>query len=180
MHNTDTMSGPSFSLRNRMARGIWGVVSVLLFRFSPRPFHRWRSFLLRLFGAKIGKGVHVYPGVKVWAPWNLVIGDETGIADGTTLYSQGEILIGKRSVISQGTYLSTGTHDYTKTGFPLITFPIRIGNNVWIAAEAFIHPGITIADNCVIGARSVVTKDQPQDMVCAGNPCRPLKRRILS
>lgn len=180
MHNTDTFKGPSFSLKNRIARAIWEITSFCLFRYSPRPLHRWRSFLLRCFGAGVGKGVHVYPGVKIWAPWNLDLGDECGIAGGATLYSQGKISIGRRAVISQGVYLCTGTHDYTKAGFPLVTKPILIGDQAWVAAEAFVHPGVTINEGAVIGARSVVNKDMPAWMVCAGFPCKPLKARILT
>ena len=180
MKNTDTHAGPSFSLHNRMYRVVWAIVSTLLFHPSPRPFHKWRAFLLRIFGAKVGKNVHVYPGTKIWAPWNLVLLDECGIAKGAILYSQGKIFIGYRAVISQGAHLVTGTHDYTKTGFPLITMPIHIGDHAWIAAEAFVHPGITIGDGCVIGARSVVTKDMPPWRVCAGHPCRPIKDRIFT
>lgn len=121
--------------------------------------------------------MHVYPGVKIWAPWNLHIGDETGVANGVTLYSQGLIAIGKRVVISQGAHLVAGTHDYTDPGFPLITFPITVKDHVWVAAEAFLHPGVTIEEGAVIGARSVVTKDMPAWMVCAGHPCVPLKER---
>lgn len=177
MHNTETHTGASFSLRNRLGRVLWGIVSAIFFRLSPRPLHRWRSFLLRLFGAKVGKGVHVYPGVKIWAPWNLQLDDECGIASGAILYSQGKICIGKRAVISQGAHLVAGTHDYTKPGFPLVVYPIVIEAQVWVAADAFIHPGITIHEGCVIGARSVVTKDMPAWMVCAGHPCKPLKER---
>jgi len=179
MINQDTHMGPSFSLRNRIARGLWKTTELLFFRFSPVPFHSWRSFLLRCFGAKIGKGVHVYPGVKIWAPWNLVLEEQSGIANGVILYSQGKIVIGRRSVISQGVNLCAGTHDYTKVGFPLITMPIHIGNEVWIAAEAFVNPGITIADGCVIGARSVVINNMPAWMVCAGHPCKPIKVRNM-
>ena len=179
MHNSDTFSGPSFSLRNRIARVLWGVVSTVFFRYSPKPFHAWRSFLLLLFGAKIGKRVHVYPGVKIWAPWNLDLGDECGIANGVILYSQDKITIGKRTVISQGTNLCAGTHDYTRSGFPLITRPIIIGAHVWIAAEAFVHPGVKIGNGCVIGARAVVMKDMPGWTVCGGHPCKALKERIL-
>ncbi|MEJ5961894.1 WcaF family extracellular polysaccharide biosynthesis acetyltransferase [Pedobacter immunditicola] len=180
MKNTDTHAGPSFSLHNRMYRVLWGLVSALLFHPSPKPLHHWRAFLLRIFGAKVGKNVHVYPGTKIWAPWNLVLLDECGIAKGAILYSQGKIFIGYRAVISQGAHLVTGTHDYTKTGFPLITMPIHIGDHAWIAAEAFIHPGVTIGDGCVIGARSVVTKDMPPWQVCAGHPCKPIKNRVLT
>jgi putative colanic acid biosynthesis acetyltransferase WcaF len=180
MHNQNTYTGPSFSLRNRIARVVWGVVVLFLFRYSPKPFHSWRSFLLRCFGAKVGRGVHVYPGVKIWAPWNLDLADECGVANGAILYSQGKITIGRRAVISQGSHLCAGTHDYTKPGFPLVTRPIVISDNAWVAAEAFVHPGVTIGEGCVIGARSVVTRDMPAWMVCAGHPCKPLKNRIIT
>ncbi|MBK0380666.1 LbetaH domain-containing protein [Mucilaginibacter segetis] len=179
MINQDTHTGPSFSVKNRAARVIWQIVDILLFKSSPKPLHAWRAFLLRLFGAKVAKGVHIYPGVKIWAPWNLDLGKECGVAGGATLYSQGKITIGERSVISQGANICTGTHDYTKSGSPLITRPIFIGDNVWIAAEVFIHPGITIPDGCVIGARSVVITDMPEWMVCSGHPCKPIKKRVM-
>ena len=179
MHNRDTITGPSFSLRNRLARLVWSVVYTLLFRYSPKPFHAWRAFLLRCFGAKVGRRVHVYPGVVIWAPWNLDLADECGIANETKLYSQGKITIGYRTVISQGTHLCAGTHDYTHPGFPLVTKPIHIGDHAWVAAEAFVHPGVTIGDGCVVGARSVVTRDLPAWMVCSGHPCVPIKERVL-
>lgn len=177
--NTNTHTGPSFSLRNRIGRTLWGIIYALFFRISPKPFHEWRSFLLRCFGAKVGAGVHVYPGVKIWAPWNLELADECGIANGAILYSQGKITVGRLAVISQGVHLVTGTHDYANAGFPLITKPIHVGAHAWIATEAFIHPGVTIGAGCVIGARSVVAKDMPEWMVCAGHPCIPLKARII-
>src|SRR5690606_6968959 len=127
----------------------------------------------------VGKGVHVYPKVKIWAPWNLVLEDQCGIANGVILYSQGKITVGIRTTISQGAHLCTGTHDYSLPGFPLFTKAITIGDHVWIAAEAFIHPGVSIEEGCVIGARSVVTKDMPAWVVCSGHPCKPLKARIM-
>lgn len=177
--NENTFTGPSFSAGNRLARVLWGLVAGSLFRFSPKPLHGWRSFLLRCFGAQVGRNVHVYPEVKIWAPWNLQLADECGIANGVTLYSQDIISVGKRAVISQGSHLVTGTHDYTQRGYPLTTQPIHIGEYTWIAAEVFIHPGVTVPDGCVIGARSVVTKSMPPWMVCAGHPCQPLKPRVL-
>jgi putative colanic acid biosynthesis acetyltransferase WcaF len=179
MYNQNTFTGPSFSIRNRFIRLIWTMVVTLLFRYSPNFFFKWRVFLLRCFGAKIGNGVHIYPRAKIWAPWNIEIGDQCGIANGCILYSQGKIIIGQKTVVSQSAHLVTGTHDYTQSGFPLITKPITIGDNVWIATEVFIHPGINIGNGCIIGARSVVTKDMPAWMVCAGHPCRPMKQRIL-
>lgn len=179
MVNQDTFTGPSFSLKNRIGRLVWGVVSSLLFRFSPKPFHRWRSFLLRCFGAKVGRGVHVYPKAQIWAPWNLDLADECGVADGAILYSLAEIKIGRRAVVSQGAHICAGTHDYTRHGSPLVAMPIQICDLAWVAAEAFVHPGVTIGEGCIVGARSVVTKDMPAWMVCAGHPCKPLKERVM-
>jgi putative colanic acid biosynthesis acetyltransferase WcaF len=179
-YNTNTHTGPSFSLKIRLQRSLWNVVYYCFFRYSPRPFHEWRSFILRSFGAKVGKHVHIYPGVKIWAPWNLELNDECGVANGAILYSQNKIYLGYRSIISQGAHICTGSHDYTKKGHPLITSPIHIGRQSWIAAEAFIHPGVNIGEGAVIGARSVVTEDMPPWMVCTGHPCKPLKERVFN
>lgn len=180
MVNTDTYTGASFSIGNRIGRVVWDLVYILLFRFSPKPLHAWRAFILKLFGAKLGKSVHIYPAVKIWAPWNLEVGDEAGVANGAILYSQGKITLGKRAIVSQGAHICAGTHDYTKPGHPLLTAPIVIGDKAWIAAEVFIHPGITIGEGAVVGARSVVTKDMPAWTVCAGHPCKPLKERVFT
>ncbi len=177
MVNQDTHKGASFPLQNRVSRLCWGLFAAVFFHPSPRPLHGWRRMILRLFGASVGRGVHVYPGVKIWAPWNLVLADECGIATGVILYTQDIIKIGKRAVVSQGAHLVTGTHDFTSYGFPLITSPIHIGDHAWIAAEAFIHPGVTIGEGCIVGARSVVTKDLPDWTVCAGHPCKAIKQR---
>lgn len=175
--NHDTHIGPSFSLGNRLARLAWHFVWLCLFRPSPRPLHGWRRFLLRLFRARIAAGAHVYPGVRIWAPWNLDLGAESGIADGVILYSQDLITVGRRAVISQGSHLCAGTHDYEKEGFPLVTAPITVGAGAWLAAECFVMPGIQIGEGAVIGARSVVTKDMPAWTVCGGHPCRAIKPR---
>lgn len=180
MYNIDTYTGPSFSYTNQLLRVIWRFVWTCFFRCSPRPFHAWRALILRLFGAKVGAGVHVYPKVDIWAPWNLVLKDQCGVGNGAILYSQGEIKIGRKAIISQGVHLCAGTHDYTKKGHPLVTKPIVIEDEAWVAAEAFIHPGVTIGEGAVIGARSVVTKDMPAWMVCAGHPCKPIKARIIT
>jgi putative colanic acid biosynthesis acetyltransferase WcaF len=173
----DSHTAPSFSFGNRLARVAWNFLQATLFCWSPRPMHGWRSFLLRLFGAKVGRGAHVYPGVKIWAPWNLEVGEEACCADGAILYSQGRITIGRRAVISQGAHLCAGTHDFEAEGFPLVTKPIRVGDFAWIAAEAFVHPGVEVGEGAVIGARAVVVKSMPPWKVCAGHPCAVLRER---
>lgn len=177
MHNINTYTGPSFSLKNRIERLIWTICYGLLFRYSPRPFHIWRTSLLRLFGAKIGNGAHIYPKVSIWAPWNLEIGNNVGIANGTYLYNQDKIHIGHRAIISENVYVCTGTHDYNDPGNRLITKPIRIGEDCWLAVGTFVHPGIHIFDGVIVGACSVVVKDLPEWSVCSGNPCKKLKDR---
>ncbi len=175
--NHDTFTGASFSLSNRLGRLVWGIVSLLVFRFSPRPLHAWRAWVLRCFGATVGRGVHVYPKARIWAPWNLTLGDECGIANDAIIYSMGHITVGRRAVISQGAHLVTGTHDYNEPGFPVVIRPIIIGDHAWVATEAFVHPGVRIGEGCVVGARAVVSKDMPEWMVCAGHPCIPIRPR---
>jgi putative colanic acid biosynthesis acetyltransferase WcaF len=179
LQNIEPWTQPSFSLSNRLARVAWGIVYQLLFQTSPRPLHAWRSFLLRCFGAKIGKHCHVYPHAKIWAPWNLIMDDYAGMADDVHCYSMTTISLGKKVVVSQGTYLCTGTHDYEDPNFQLYAKPIYIGAHVWLCAETFVCPGITIGEGAVVGARSVVTSNLPDWTVCAGNPCKPLKPRII-
>jgi len=173
----DPFSGPTFSFSNRLRRAIWGVVWTLFFQTSPRPAHRWRASLLKAFGARLGKGVHVYAKVVVWAPWNLMMEDMASIADGSNVYNIAPVTIGERTVVSQGTYLCTGTHDYNDPLFRLYAMPIRVGAYAWLCAQTFVGPGVTIGDRTVVGARSVVVKDLPAAMICAGNPCRPIKPR---
>lgn len=179
MNKQDSHTNPSFSLINRMQRALWNTVWFFFFRPTLPCMHSWRRFLLCLFGACIGKDCHIYPGARIWAPWNLVCEDTVCIANSTTIYNQAPIKIGARSIVSQGVYLCTGTHDYTDKNFPLLACPITIGHDVWIAAEVFVHPGVTIGPGAVIGARSVVTKDIPAWKVCTGNPCRIYKDRIM-
>lgn len=173
LHGNDPTTQPSFSMGNRAGRALWNAVWLLLFRPSPRPLHAWRAMLLRLFGARIGAHAHVYPGARIWAPWNLEIGHHVGIADGATLYNLAPIVIGDYSVVSQGAHLCCGSHDYNSRNFQLIAHPIRIGAHAWLCADVFLAPGVTVAEGGVVGARSVVTRSLESPWtVYAGNPCR--------
>lgn len=158
-------------------RGIWACMQLPFWSATPRALTGFRIFLLRLFGAKIGKGCRVNCGVRVWEPWNLVMADYVQVGDSVEIYNLARIEIGTNSVISQKTYLCSSTHDYTDPAFPLYSRPIRIGAGVWVASGVFVAPGVTLGDGAVIGACSVVTRDMPEWMVCAGNPCRPIKPR---
>jgi putative colanic acid biosynthesis acetyltransferase WcaF len=158
IQNNDPFTQPSFALSNRIARALWGLVWALFFRTSPRPFHAWRRFLLRSFGATIGQNVNIYPDVKIWAPWSLSVGNRVGIANGVTLYNMAKLTVGDNCVISQGAHLCGGTHDIDSANFQLLAKPITLGNHVWICADVFVGPGVTIADGCVLGARAVLCK----------------------
>jgi putative colanic acid biosynthesis acetyltransferase WcaF len=174
----DPFTEPSFSLGNRLLRGLWGIVWLVFFFPSPRPFHAWRALLLRLFGAKLGTHVHIYPSVKVWAPWLITIGNKVGIADGVTLYNMAPIVIADYCVVSQGAHLCGGSHDIDSDNFQLIAKPIVLGKNVWVCAEAFIGPGVSVAEGCVLGARAVVVKSITEPWtVWAGNPAVIKKQR---
>ena len=171
---------PSFTLCNRIMRMVWNLVYLMLFRFSPRPFHAWRSFLLRLFGAKIGVNCHVYPSVTIWAPWNLILGNNVGIANGVKLYSMDKITIADYAVISQGAHLCSGSHDYNSTNFQLIASPIFIGSHSWLCTETYIGPGVAIADGSVIAARGVVSKSINQPwLVWGGVPVKKIGVRDI-
>lgn len=168
----------SFPLRNRVTRQIWNIVWALFFRPSPRPFHAWRGFILRLFGAQIGAGTHIYPRARIWAPWNLVTGQCVGIADDVTVYNMDRIEIGDYSVVSQGTHLCGGSHDYNSPNFQLYAKPIVIGAHAWICAEAFVSLGVEVAEGVVVGARSVVTKSITEPWtVHAGHPAHKIGAR---
>jgi putative colanic acid biosynthesis acetyltransferase WcaF len=155
----------------------WRMVQGALFRLSPQFMYGWRRFLLRLFGAIIGENVLIRPTVKILYPWKLIVGDWSWIGDEVTLYNMETINIGENCVISQKSYLCTSSHDYTKSSFEIFAQPIDIKNETWIASDVFIAPGVTIGQGTVVGFRSTVNKDLPPQMVCYGNPAKPIKPR---
>lgn len=159
-----------------VGRVIWACISPL-FRVLPRPFNRVRAVMLRMMGARIGRACHLEPGIRILMPWNLDFGDHVAVGRGAEFLNFAPVRIGSMSVVSQYTYLCTGTHDYTHPHFPLQYAPIEIGPQTWVAARAFIGPGVTIGEGAVIGAAAVVTRNVPPWMVCAGNPCVPIKPR---
>src|SRR5204863_3261100 len=149
-----------------------------LFRFSPRPCFGWRRFLLRCFGARVGRNVHVYPSATIYFPWNLEAGDESAIAEHAFIYNLGRVTIGPRATISHRAHLCAGTHDYTKAEFPLLRPPITIGGQSWVCTDAFIGPGVTVGAGAIVAARAVVVKDVAPWAVVAGNPAKLIKQRM--
>jgi putative colanic acid biosynthesis acetyltransferase WcaF len=168
-----------FSAGNRVGRLLWGCVQAVLFRPSPTPLYFWRNFLLRCFGASIGKGAHVYPSAKVWAPWNLQMGEHSCLASDVDCYCVAPVDLGDHATVSQYSYLCAATHDYQDPDHRLVPGPIRIGAGAWLGADVFVGPDVTIGQGAVVGARASVFKDIPAWTVAVGNPARPLKPRVL-
>lgn len=166
-----------FRGRNALLVQLWWFVHATLFSLSPQFCYSWRAFLLRLFGADIGKSVIVRPSVEITYPWNIKIGDFSWVGDNVVLYSLGKIVVGSNSVISQRSYICAGDHDYCDEKFTIRAIDVAIGSGVWIATDVFVAPGVTVGEGAVIGARSSVFKDMPAGMVCMGHPCVPVKKR---
>jgi len=165
---------PGWRGRSPWVVQLWWIVQSTLFRCSPQFMYGWRRFLLRAFGAKIGKRVLLRPTASVTFPWKLSIGDYSWIGDEVVLYSLGEIRIGDNAVVSQRSYLCTGSHDFRELGFDIWAKPIVVEAQAWIASDVFVTPGVRIGEGAVIGARSTVFSDIPAFQVCAGSPAKPL------
>lgn len=168
-----------WTFKEKLARVAWMLVGRPMFRFSFHNWYGYRAWLLRRFGARIGRSVAIRPSVNIEIPWMLRIDEQAVIGDHAILYCLGPVHIGPRTIISQYAHLCAGTHDYSDRTFRLIRSPITVGSDVWIGADAFVGPRVTIGRLSVIGARSSVYKDMPEKMICAGNPAKPIRQRIL-
>jgi putative colanic acid biosynthesis acetyltransferase WcaF len=169
--------GPSYRTSNRLLRLLWSVVWLLLCRCSPRPLHRFRLLVLRAFGAQVSLAAYVYPDTKIWAPWNLRLARHATLGPGVNCYNPSLIELGERSVVSQGTHLCTASHDYNDPAFQLFAKPIRIAAGAWVAAECFIGPGVTVGEQAILGARTVLFHDAPPHTIWVGNPAIFKKHR---
>lgn len=174
-----TPESSPWTFQEKVMRAIWMLVGRPLFRLSFHNWYRFRRVLLRLFGARIGRGVSIRPTVHVEIPWNLDIRDGATIGDNAILYSLGTITIGERTIISQYAHLCAGTHDYRDRRFRLIRDPIAVGPDVWIGADAFVGPNVRVGRLAVVGARASVYKDIEPGRVYVGNPARAVKDRDL-
>jgi len=164
---------------NLFYRFLWNCVQLILFRLSPRIFWVWRIFLLKVFGAKIGKGVKLDPTATFYDPRNIEIGNYVWIGPMDELYSLDKITIGNNVALAQHVKLYTVSHDITDPYFPTISSPITIKDQVWLAADTFVGMGVTIGEGAVLGARSSAFKDLPSWQVCVGTPAKPMYKRVL-
>lgn len=171
--------GPSFPLSNRFARIIWQVCWLVLARWTPPPLHRWRALVLKTFGARLGRNCRVHASARIWLPANLVMGDNVLIGPGAILYNQGRIAIGSDSIVSQRAHLCASSHDVDDPHFQLVLRPISIGAGCWIAAEAFVGPGVTMGPGAVLAARGALFADAEPGAIYRGNPASKLRNRGL-
>ncbi len=170
--------GPSFSLRNRVFRGVWIISWLLLASWTPPPFSSWRRLVLRLFGAKLHSTAKVYGSVKVWYPPYLEMKEYSVLGPGVNCYCMAPITIGAQAIVSQRAHLCAGTHDIQNASFQLQAYPIVIESNAWVAAEAFIGPGVTVGESAVVGARAVLFKNALAASVYVGNPAKLIRSRV--
>lgn len=171
------------SIISRLGRIVWSCIWSCLCRWTPPGvglFYWWRNLWLRVFGAKIGKGVHVYPKVRIWQPWMLEMGDYSCLANGVDCYTADIVRIGKNVVVSQDSFICTASHDIASKTFDLVTKPIILMSNSWVGARATLLPGVKLGEGAVVAASAVVTKDVEPWMVVGGNPARVIKKRVLS
>ena len=169
---------PDFRGKPAIVVQLWWIVQGILFGLSPQFMYGWRRLLLRLFGAKIGKGVLIRSSARITYPWKLAIGDHSWVGDDTVLYNLGMVEIGSNVAIAHRVYLCTGFHDYEDPQFSIGAAPIIIEDQVWLPNDVFVGPGVKIGRGAVVGARSTVFHDLPPMMLCYGNPAKPIRPRL--
>lgn len=167
-----------YSILEYVGRVLWALATPL-FRLSPRPCYGWRRWLLRRFGASVGRDVRIHPSTRIVIPWNLAIGDQASLGDRVLVYNLGMVGIGPRATVSHLAHLCAGSHDYLDPRLPLLRLPIEIGADAWVCAQAFVGPGVTIGEGAVVGACSVATRSVDPWSVVAGNPAKAVRQRVM-
>lgn len=171
----------AFSRKHQIVRFLWSLTWTILARPFPKSLGgRWKRLLLNLFGADIDKTATVYSSAKIFYPKNLIMKEYSCLASGVECYNVAPITIGPHTTVSQGAVLCTASHDISDPHNHLITAPIIIEGQAWVAAQAFIGMGVTIGEGAVVGARAAVFKDVEPWSVVGGNPAILLKRRVVN
>lgn len=174
----DTFTGAaSFPLQHRLLRLAWNIAWTLLAAWTPPPLRAWRIMLLRGFGAQVDPTANVYASARIWYPPNLVMAPYSALGPRSNCYCMATITLGERAIVSQGAHLCGGSHNVDDPHFQLVAAPISIGARAWIAAEAFVGPGVNVGEGAVLGARGVTTKNLEPWTIYAGNPARAIRPR---
>ncbi len=165
-----------FSRANKIYRVAWNIFYIIFFKYTPPQLFSYRNFVLKIWGSKIQSGVRIYPTVKIWSPKNLVMKKGSSIGPRAYIYNQGNVEIGEYSIISQDVTICASTHNYKRYDHPLVLKNITIGKRVWVCAESFIGPGVTLNDGCILGARGVAKKIWMLGMYMMGIRVKKLKK----
>ncbi len=164
----------------RVKQLLWFLVNAFIVRASWNPFMKIKILLLKAFGAKIGRGLIIKNEVRIKFPWKLRIGDNVWLGENCWIDNLDEVVIGDNVCISQGALLITGNHDYTKTTFNYRNAPIKIEDGAWIGANVTVTSGVTVAENSVLTAGSILTHDTEPNMIYQGNPAKAIRQRMIA
>lgn len=164
---------------NVVKRSLWYFVNAVFFKKSWNTFSGLKVFLLRLFGAEVGKGVVIKPCVNIKYPWKLTIGNYVWVGENVWIDNLGKISIGDHCCLSQGVFLLCGNHDYKSSSFDLMVKDIILENGVWIGAKSIVCPGVTCKSHAVLSVGSVATKDLEAYSIYTGNPAVRVKERVI-
>ncbi|HZG26640.1 MAG TPA: WcaF family extracellular polysaccharide biosynthesis acetyltransferase [Chitinophagaceae bacterium] len=164
---------------SRLKQLLWFVVNAFFFINPLNPSSGIKVWLLRIFGAKIGKHVVIKPSVNIKYPWLLAIGDNTWVGEKVWIDNLCEIVIGKNVCLSQGAMLLTGNHDYTRVTFDLVVQQIRLEDGVWIGSRATVCPGVSCESHSVLTTLSVATRNLSAYGIYQGNPAKEVRKRMI-
>lgn len=169
---------------DKMRRGLWNICCLLMFRpFVTPVFRRWRNIVLRCFGARVDSSAMIYASSRIWAPWNLEVGENSRIGPNATIYNVAKVSLGKNVIISQNAFICTASHrtdDISKPLADLITAPVMLGDYSWVALGAYVNFGCNIGEGAVVGACACVSSSVEPWNIVAGNPARYIKKRIIT
>jgi putative colanic acid biosynthesis acetyltransferase WcaF len=163
--------------RSKLTELIWFVVEACIINNRLMPISSIRAGLLRVFGAKIGKGCRFLHAIRVKSPWNLEVGDNTWIGEDVWIYNQAMISLGSNVCISQGTFLTSGSHD-ASSNMDLRVAPIRIHDGAWITSKCVVQQGVTIGRSALVTPLSVVHRSLEPEGIYGGNPCHFIRKRF--
>ena len=166
--------------RGWLVRSVWYLTNAIFFKSSWWVCPGMKSMILKLFGAKVGKGVIIKPSVNIKYPWKLLIGDHVWVGENVWIDNLAEVRIGNHVCLSQGCFLETGNHDYTSPTFDLMTGPIFLEDGCWVGAKAVVCPGVRLGSHSVLTVGSVAVSDLEPYMIYQGNPAVPVKKRIIN
>jgi putative colanic acid biosynthesis acetyltransferase WcaF len=158
---------------------LWYITNILFFMNPLNPISKIKVILLRMFGAKVGKGVNIKPNVNIKFPWKLEIGDYTWIGEKSWIDNLDNVKIGSNCCISQGAMLLCGNHNFKTPGFDLMVKPIVLEDGAWVGAHAVVAPGITCGSHSVLAVNSVATQNLEPYSIYQGNPATKVKERVI-